>query len=93
MKIMIDNIHNYFSELDGKYPNRHKLIHKECCKHCPTENNRKSGTTDPETEEIKLLPKKIIAKEFLFVCAWRNSKLCKGLCDHMGIDEEFIKAI
>jgi len=89
----LNDIDNYFRDFDKKYPNRHKEIHKVCCKKCPSENNRKAGRTDPETEDIKLYPKEIIAKEFLFVCAWRNSKLCKGLCDQFSIDENFIKRL
>jgi len=66
-------------------------IHKACCKRCPTNNNRKAGIIDEESEEIKRLPKKLIAKEYLFVCTWRPSKLCKGICDFMEIDEGFLK--
>lgn len=78
-------------EQDKKWPNRHKEIHKGCCKHCPTHNSKKAGILDPESEDIKKCPKELIAREYLFVCAWRPNKLCKGLCDDMGIDEEFIK--
>ena len=77
---------DYFAELDRKYPNRHKEIHKGCCKHCPSNN----FPDDPESEDIKTLPKEFIAKEYLFVCAWRNSKLCKGNCDNMGINQDFL---
>ena len=76
----------YFARLDAQYPNRHKLIHKNCCKYCPSKN----GATDPECEDMKELPKELIAKEYLFVCAWRNSKACKGFADNMGIDQEFL---
>lgn len=68
---------------------RHKVIHKSCCKRCPSQN----GDTDPESEDIKQYPKELIAKEFLFVCAWRRNKLCKGLCDNMGIDQEFLNKL
>ncbi len=80
-------------EANKKYPNRHKEIHKVCCKHCPTEHNRRNGLKDPETEDLKSLPKEVIAKEYLFVCAWRESKLCKGVCDEFGIDEVFINSL
>ena len=56
--------------LNDRYPNRHKEIHKVCCKKCPSAN----GSTDPESEDIKTLPKDVIAKNYLFVCAWRNRK-------------------
>ena len=80
-------------EHDKVYPNRHIKIHKTCCKKCPSEYNRKHNFKDPETEEIKLLSKELIVKEFLFVCAWRPNKLCKGLCDKLEIDEKLIKTI
>lgn len=81
----------YFEEQDRLYPNRHKEIHKGYCKWCPTNNGRKTGVPDPETEDLKRLPKDILAKEYAFVCAWRPDKLCKGICDEFGIDEQFIK--
>lgn len=73
-----------------KFPNRHKEIHKDCCQHCPSDRNAKDGTVDPESAEIKNYPKELIVSEFLFVCAWRGNKLCKGNCDYHGIDEQFI---
>lgn len=79
-------------EKNKLFPNRHIEIHKACCKHCPSNNNRRAGIKDPETEDLKGLPKELIAKEYLFVCAWRNEKLCKGICDKFGIDEQFTKA-
>lgn len=81
----------FMKKQDQKYPNRHKEIHKGCCKYCPSNNNAKAGIIDPECEDIKTLPKEVIAKEYLFVCAWRPNKLCKGICDYLEIDEEFIK--
>jgi len=80
----------WLNEQDRKFPNRHKEIHKGCCKHCPSNNNAKAGIIDPESVEIKTYPKELIAKEFLFVCAWRGNKLCKGICDYYGIDEQYI---
>lgn len=78
-------IDEYFEEQERLYPNRHKEIHKVSCKYCPSEKG-----SDPESEDIKTLPKEIIAKEYLFVCAWRTSKLCKGNCDSMGINQEYL---
>ena len=78
-------------DLDRMYPNRHKQIHKVCCKNCPSEQDRIAGVEDPESKDIKEgYSKEVIASEFLFVCAWRQSKLCKGLCDYMGIDQQFL---
>lgn len=86
MKEVKSGIEDYFSELDRKYPNRRKQIHKHSCKHCPSEKG-----SDPETEDIKAhVSKEVIAKQYVFACAWRNSKLCKGYCDYNGIDQEYL---
>jgi hypothetical protein len=80
------DLDNRFAELDRKYPNRHKQIHKECCKQCPS-----AMGDDPETRDIKeTCSKDFIVSEYLFVCAWRNSKLCKGNCDYNEIDQEYL---
>lgn len=86
---MNNSVENY-KTAEEKYPNRHKEIHKSPCKNCPSVYNKKNGVIDPETNEIKTYPKEIIVKEFLFVCAWRPNKLCKGNCDEMSINQDFI---
>lgn len=79
-------------EQDRLFPNRYKEIHKGCCKFCPSKYHVKHDIIDLESAEIKMLPKEqIVAQRFLFVCGWRGNKLCKGLCDYYGIDEQFIK--
>ena len=86
---MFHNALKSVQEADKKYPNRHNEVHKECCKNCPS----KDGQTDPEVEwEIANVPKEQLVYH-AFPCAWRASKLCKGICDNYGIDEEFIKKI
>lgn len=78
-------------ELNNMFPERHTIIHKGCCKHCPSNNMRKAGLTDPESKDLKEgLPKETLVKDYLFVCAWRPDKLCKGLCDYFEIDQNFI---
>ena len=79
-----------FEENERKFPNRHKVIHKGCCKNCPTEKNQKGGVIDSESEDIKTYPKEVISNEFLFVCAWRPNKLCKGICDFYDINQEYL---
>lgn len=76
-------------ELDKKFPNRHKEIHKECCPRCPS---AKAGNDldDAETKEMLSNPKDVIAADWLFVCAWRTNKLCKGNCDLAGIDQKYL---
>jgi hypothetical protein len=68
-------IHDVFlGNIKDKFPNRHKEIHKECCEKCPSKHGE-----DPEVKDIKeTCGKEVIVKEFLFVCAWRPNKLCKG---------------
>lgn len=88
-KLMPD-VGSYTEEQDRLYPDRHKQIHKVCCEKCPSDYCTKNGIIDPEDEEYKGVPKEILAKEMLFVCAWRPSKLCKGLCDNHRIDQEFL---
>jgi hypothetical protein len=83
----------YLKEMDEKYPDRHKIIHKACCKHCPSKIGMENDCMDDEAKEIAQYPKEVIVREFLFVCAWRPEKLCKGLCDFLEIDQEFIDSI
>jgi len=79
-------IEEYFEDLDRRYPDRHKQIHKTCCKQCPSTKGE-----DEESVDIKAsVPKEHIAREYLFVCAWRESKLCKGYCDYNDIDQEYL---
>lgn len=68
--------------LDELYPNRHKEIHKNCCKHCPSNTDE----PDPITEVFKNGPEENMING-VFVCAWRPSKLCKGICDQLKITE------
>jgi hypothetical protein len=72
-------------KMDDLYPYRHRVIHKECCKHCPSKHG-----PDEETKDFMNAPKEYLAREVLFVCAWRESKLCKGLCDIYGIDPAYL---
>lgn len=79
-------------DLEALYPNHSRKIHKVPCKNCPS-----THTPIPEEEiwdqEIKKLPKDIIAKEHLFICGWRPSQLCKGFCDKMEIDQKQLDEI
>lgn len=85
------------NEFDILYPNRHNEIHKVACKRCPSVINKyhreNSDFIDYEFEDTKILPKESIANDLAFVCAWRQSKLCKGFCDDFGIDEKYLKEI
>lgn len=72
---------------------KYREIHKMACKKCPTKNGLKIGQIDAETQEIKTYPKEIIVQEYLFPCAWRPNKLCKGLCDYFEITETHINEV
>jgi hypothetical protein len=81
-------------DYEKQYPNRHKEIHSECCKNCPSDISTKKGVEDIEAKDIKEnYSKEFIAKELLFVCAWRRNKLCKGLCDYMNINQKMLDEI
>lgn len=79
------NLIDYIKEMEEKFPDRHKFIHKQCCELCPSAKG-----FDEETKEIATYRKDLIVTEFLFVCAWRPNKLCKGICDNMKIDQQYI---
>lgn len=85
---ILDNFTKSQRDLDLKYPNRRRTIHKVNCVGCPS-----SFGMDEEAEDISKYPKELIAREYLFVCYKRESKLCKGLCDNMGIDEEYLDSL
>lgn len=70
---------------NADYPDRHRVIHKVHCDGCPS-----SFGMDEESKDISFYPKELIAREFLFVCYKRQSRLCKGLCDKMGIDQDYL---
>ncbi len=79
-------INEYFEKQNRLYPDRRKQIHTFCCKNCPSADGM-----DEESADIKRgCDKKFIAQEILFVCYNRTSKLCKGLCDNMEIDQEYL---
>lgn len=86
-------VSDYLDQADKQFPNRHNEIHKVCCKKCPSNHNKKNGNVDEESEQIKTFPKELIAKEYLFVCAWRPNKLCKAICDYYDIDENYLKTL
>lgn len=57
-------------------------IYKHPCKPCPS-----IQVPDPMTRDIRSWPKDA-QKQELFVCYIRRKKLCKGLCDNLGITEK-----
>lgn len=79
-------IEEYFEDLNRKYPDRHKHIHKVCCKGCPSSYGHDDMSLDIKTH----CSKEHIARSHLFVCFQRESKLCKGYCDLNEIDQEYL---
>lgn len=65
-----------------------RQIHKSPCNGCPSTKGY-----DEESAEISTYPKELIAREFLFVCYKRPTKICKGLCDKMNIDQEYLNTL
>ena len=63
-------------------------IWPEPCKNCPSEIDN-----DPESKEMRqwYFSGEITADQAIFLCAWRQTKYCRGVCDFMGIDEQDIK--
>lgn len=74
-------------EIELKYPNRYKEIHKVPCRNCPTVFNKVNNILDPENEDIKTFPREEQIKS-VFLCGWRSSKLCKGYCDEFNIKKD-----
>jgi len=86
LKLMIEKSLNKHKEVELKYPNRYKEIHKVSCKNCPSVFNKKNNIIDPENEDMKVCPREEQIKS-VFPCGWRGSKLCKGYCDDFNINE------
>lgn len=63
-----------------------KQIWKRPCKNCPSAHFE----PDPEALDIERWFKngEISLKMAVFPCAWRPAKLCKGVCDRMGVSEK-----
>lgn len=61
-------------------------IWKKPCKNCPSAH----FPPDPEAADIEKWFKagEIGLDYAVFTCAWRPGKLCKGVCDRMGLTEE-----
>lgn len=57
-------------------------VHVSYCKYCPS----KDGASDPESRMIASMPEGEKQK-YVFACAWRNEKLCKGVCEELNYDE------
>lgn len=74
----------YFTRDDIK--RRPTSIYKKPCGRCPSMHG-----DDPESAEIRTWPRDL-QLGLLFVCAWRQKKLCTGLCLKGGFTEPEIVA-
>jgi hypothetical protein len=61
-------------------------IHRQCCPQCPSDTTEH----DPESLDIAAGVKagEIRPLDAVFPCGWRRQKLCKGVCDQIGVTEE-----
>lgn len=57
-------------------------VHESYCSSCPSKWHK----PDPESEEIAGYPDGV-RQQYVFPCAWRPNKLCKGVCEELGYDE------
>ena len=64
-------------------------VHKGYCPRCPS-NRAVFPKPDPESEDYASLPEGI-KQQYVFPCAWRPSKLCKGVCEQLDYYEEIHK--
>lgn len=56
-------------------------IYSKACPRCPSMHG-----DDPESADMRTWPRDL-QLGMLFVCAWRQKKLCKGYCDKGGFVE------
>lgn len=61
-------------------------VHKNYCPNCPS-NRAVFPDSDPEAKEIEGYPDGE-RQMFVFPCAWRPNKLCKGICESLDYEEE-----
>ncbi len=64
-------------------------VHLRPCKNCPSA----WYPHDPESEELEIACAngEIPEKDYLFKCAWRPNKICKGLFDKLQKRKASIK--
>ena len=62
-------------------------VHREYCNHCPSRGYKVGSGEDPETDWYAGHPDGV-RQQFVFPCAWRREKLCKGICEVMSYEEE-----
>lgn len=60
--------------------------HKDYCQRCPS-NRAVYPESDPEALEIATYPDGV-KQQYVFPCAWRPNKLCRGICEVLGYDEK-----
>lgn len=63
---------------------RPREIHRHPCARCPSAHY----PPDPQALDYLTAPREVQLREGIFPCAWRPEKLCKGVCDRLGVREE-----
>lgn len=74
-----DSIRQQILKDFGQNPAVNMGIHSKPCQYCPS-----SQGLDPESQDILKLPIEL-RKLFVFPCAWRTEKLCRGFCENMEL--------
>lgn len=66
---------------------RPREIHRNYCAHCPS---RPGYEPDPITLDFMTYPFEVRRDEGVFPCGWRPQKMCRGICERLGITEEHL---
>lgn len=58
-------------------------IHKAPCRHCPSAHH----PPDPLAMDLEAAWRRgeVTAQELVFECGWRPGRLCRGICDRLGV--------
>lgn len=46
---------------------------------------------DPITEDLQRAPLDVRRDEGVFPCGWRPQRMCRGICERLGITEEHLR--
>jgi len=74
---------DWWDKIPKQPEERVTVIHSTYCKHCPSHY----WPEDEESEMIASLPEGEKQK-YVFPCAWRTEKLCRGVCEQLDYNEK-----
>lgn len=69
-------------------PPRPRTIHRHYCKHCPS---RPGFEPDEITLDFQRESLEVRRDEGVFPCGWRPQKMCRGICERLGVTEEHLR--